>query len=1165
MKKTILPYCFTFLLLYFGGVRGVSAQFVLASNFQKNEIHKPTQESANSVIQLLNKLEVIHKVNFVYQRELIEGKTVTVPVNENDKLESILKRVLPPMNLKFKKLKGGGYTILPVKNTKAITTEIDQVNPPTAPQNLVSFLGKKSLESPQMNLPAVIIETVVKGVVTADESGEKLPGVSIAIKGTSKGTITNVDGSYQLTVPNAQSILVFSFIGYLPVEVKVGDQKIINVGLKADTKALEEVVVVGFGTQKKINATGAISTIGTKELVQSPVANISNSLVGRMTGLFATQSGGEPGNDASKIRIRGVGTFSGNTDPLTLVDGIQVDNYNNIDPNEIESVTILKDASSTAVYGIRGANGVLIITTKRGKTGPPKISYTFNQGFNSFTDMRQMMNSYDYANNFNQALKNDTYVTGATYVPRYSDLDLELYANGQDPIFHPSMDWADVMFKKVSTQSQHNVSISGGQNKVRYFVSAGFFNQEGLFKDTKDITDAFSPQSVYRRYNIRSNFNFELTKRLKMSLDLSSQTETRSGNNNSTTERVVGDVFRASPLSTPGIVDGKIVNIFTGSQNNPYVSLLYPNAAGGLRRSYRNYLNGNLRMDYDLGDVTKGLAVHGNVAIQTYNDQQITNSKTLITYLAVKLPDGTVNYVPSTTEAQFNFSQTGTYNRRITAEFGIDYKRSFGKHNVTGLLLYNQQKTFDPALAFLIPKGYQSFVGRATYDYDGRYLAEVNVGYNGTENFAPGKRFGLFPAYSLGWVASQESFFPKNGFVTLLKIRGSYGEVGNDNIGGTRFLFRPTSYSTAGNMYYFGNVGSTYAGFTGIREGATGNPDVTWERAVKQNIGLEMAFWKDKIKFTGDVFSEKRSDILATPQTISSITGISQPASNLGKMENKGYEFDITYIDNVGDLGYRVSANYSFARNKVLFRDEVPNRYAYQNRTGQRLGQNFGLIAEGLYNSWEEVNDPARPVYSYQNNKVQPGDIKFKDFNGDGVVDGFDAVPIGFSNLPEKTFGASLGLNYKGFDISVLFQGVGNVSHYYTRFQKGTGFGQAPPEGSAAYMNESWTQERYDAGLPIRFPRFSVNSNPNHEGSSYWLADASYVRIKNAEIGYKFTEGILKRLGISTCRVYVNANNLFTWKHVYAGIDPENTSTGDTNTEPYPLVRTINAGLNVTF
>ncbi|MBC7892598.1 MAG: TonB-dependent receptor, partial [Sphingobacteriaceae bacterium] len=948
-------------------------------------------------------------------------------------------------------------------------------------------------------------------------------------------------------------------------ETVVGRQTTLNVSLKPDNKALDEVVVVGFGTQKKINATGAISSISTKELIQSPVANISNSLVGRMPGLFATQSGGEPGNDGSKIRIRGVGTFSGNTDPLTLVDGIQVDNYNNIDPNEIESVTILKDASSTAVYGIRGANGVLIITTKRGKAGPPKVSYTFNQGFNSFTDLREMMNSVDYATHFNDALKADAYVTGTVYVPRYTPDDLALYANGQDPIFHPNVNWFDVMFKKVSTQSQHNINISGGQNKVRYFISGGFFNQEGLFKDTKDVVDAFSPQSTFRRYNVRSNFNFDVTDRLKLTLDLSSQTEIRSGNNGTNTERVVGDIGRASPLSTPGVVDGKVVNIFTGSQNNPYASLLYPNLAGGLKRSYRNYLNGNLRADYDLGSLTTGLSAHGNVAIQTYNDQQVTNTKTLITYLAVKLPDGTVNLVPSTTEAQFGFAQSGTFTRRITAEFGIDYKRSFGRHNVTGLVLYNQQKTFDPALAFLVPKGYQSFVGRATYDYDGRYLAEVNVGYNGTENFAPGKRFGFFPAYSLGWVVSQEPFFSRSGFVNFLKIRGSYGEVGNDNIGGTRFLYRTTSYSSVANTYYFGNVGSTYSGFTGIREGATGNPAVTWERALKRNIGLELWFWKDKIRFTADVFDEKRSDILATRESISSISGLSQPANNLGKMENKGYEGDITFTDRIGNVGVRVSANLSFARNKVIFRDEVPKQYAYQNRTGQRLGQNFGLIAEGLYNTFEEINDPARPVYSYSNNKIQPGDIRYKDFNGDGIIDDFDAVPIGYSNIPEKTFGATVGLNYKGFDFSVLFQGVGNVSHYYTRLQKGTGYGNAPPEGSPSYFNESWSQERYEAGLPIRFPRFSVSSNPNNVGSSYWLADASYVRIKNVEVGYKFQQGILRYVGLASCRVYVNANNLFTWKKVYAGIDPENTATGDTNTEPYPLVRTINAGLNLNF
>ncbi len=1151
MKECLQPEC-----VLKKAMRGALLQLVLALAYvgalhasdgkaqalleQKVTLQLQNQE----VHRILRAIEKQTDARFAFSSQLLQTNRKVSISATSEALASVLDRMLKPLQIDYevsKKL---------IMLRRAEKSDVTEPSPAAGAQVDQAVTARA--------------EITITGKVT-DENGATLTGVSIVVKGTQRGTTTDANGKYSLAVPSENATVVFSFVGYQVFETVVGRQTMLNVILKDDNKALDEVVVVGFGTQKKINATGAISTIGTKELIQSPVANISNSLVGRLPGLFATQSGGEPGNDGSKIRIRGVGTFSGNTDPLTLVDGIQVDNYNNIDPNEIESVTILKDASSTAVYGIRGANGVLIITTKRGKAGPPKVSYTFNQGFNSFTDVREMMNSVDYATHFNDALKGDAYVTGTVYVPRYTPQDLELYANGQDPIFHPNVNWFDVMFKKVSTQSQHNINISGGQNKVRYFISGGFFNQEGLFKDTKDVVDAFSPQSVFRRYNVRSNFNFDVTERLKLTLDLSSQTEIRSGNNGTNTERVVGDIARASPLSTPGVVDGKVVNIFTGSQNNPYASLLYPNLAGGLKRSYRNYLNGNLRADYDLSSLTKGLSIHGNVAIQTYNDQQVTNTKTLITYLAVKLPDGTVNLVPSTTEAQFGFAQVGTFTRRITAEAGIDYKRSFGRHNVTGLVLYNQQKTYDPALAFLVPKGYQSFVGRATYDYDGRYLAEVNVGYNGTENFAPGKRFGFFPAYSLGWVVSQEPFFSRSGFVNFLKIRGSYGEVGNDNIGGTRFLYRTTSYGSAANLYYFGNVGTTYSGFTGIREGATGNPDVTWERAVKQNIGLELWFWKDKFRFTGDVFKEKRSDILATPQTISSIAGLSQPASNLGQMENKGFEADITYTDRVGNVGIRLSANFSFARNKVLFRDEVPNKYAYQNRTGQRLGQNFGLLADGLYNTFEEVNDPARPVYSYSNNKIQPGDIRYKDFNGDGVIDDFDAVPIGFSNIPEKTFGATIGLNYHSFDFSVLFQGVGNVSHYYTRFQKGTGYGQAPPEGSPSYFNESWTQERYEAGLPIRFPRFSVNSNPNNVGSSYWLADASYVRIKNVEVGYRFQQGILRYVGLASCRVYVNANNLFTWKKVYPGIDPENTSTGDTNTEPYPLVRTINAGLNLNF
>ena len=1147
MRKSILP-ALTVRQLHQTCVKAllvilITTTFASRASAQ-DALEKPVSLTVNEmeITKVISLLETQVKVKFMYSPTAIRSSRKISCAVTNKKLRDFLADVFSPLDIGFK-----------INNGQVVL--YNSLNQSTASLNGAggnasgNFMPEKS---------------TITGTVK-DDKGAFLPGVSVSERGTNNTTTTNEQGSFLINTTSASPVLVFSFSGFVSKQVVVGGQTSINTDLVTDTKGIEEVIVVGYGRQKKINNTGAISSIGTKELIQSPVANISNSLVGRLPGLFATQSGGEPGNDASKIRIRGIGTFSGNTDPLALVDGIEVANYNNIDPNEIETVTILKDASSTAVYGIRGANGVIIITTKRGKIGPPKISYTYNKGFNSFTDQRQQMNSFDYATHFNDALKADAYVTGSTYVPRYTPTDLQLYKDGTDPVFHPSVNWPDVLFKKVSGQSQHNISVSGGQRKIRYFISAGFFNQEGLFKDTKEVTDAFSPQSIFRRYNIRSNFNFELTRDLKMSLDLSSQTETRNSNNGTNTERVVGDIFRASPLSTPGVINGKVVNIFTGAQNNPYASLLYPNLAGGVKRSYRNYLNGALRFDYDFSALTKGLTAHGNVSIQTYNDQQIVNTKTLITYLAIKLPDGTVNLVPSTTDAQFNFSQSGTYYRRITAEAGIDYKRSFGSHNVTALLLYNQQKTYDPSLAFLVPKGYQSYVGRVTYDYNGRYLAEVNVGYNGTENFAPGKRFGFFPAYSVGWVASNESFFPKHTAISLLKFRASYGEVGNDNIGGSRFLYRPTSYGTVGSIYYFGNVGTTYAGFTGLREGATGNPDVTWERAIKRDIGVEMNLFRDKLRISADVYDERRSDILSTPQTISSISGLSQPATNLGRMKNKGIEGEATYTDMIGKFGYRISANGTFARNKLLFRDEIPNQYAYQNRTGQRLGQNFAIIADGIYNTWEEVNNAKRPVNSYvANNRVQPGDVIYRDVNGDGIINDFDQVPVGYSNLPEIVYGLSLGGNYKGFDISVLFQGVGNVSLYYTRFQKGTGYGQAPPEGSPSYFTESWTQERYDAGLPIRFPRFSVSASPNNN-SSFWLADASYLRIKNVEVGYTVRRNMLRKLSISSMRLYANANNLYTWKHVLPGIDPENTSTGDTNTEPYPLVRTINVGLNVNF
>jgi len=1015
-------------------------------------------------------------------------------------------------------------------------------------------------------------QVIISGLIT-DEKNQPLQSATVNEKGTGNSTSTDGSGNFELTVRDAKSILVITAVGHSPKTVTVGQQKVINVSLVTVNQDMEEVVVVGYGTQKKATNTGAQASMGGKLLVQTPAANISNALVGRLPGLFASQASGEPGNDRSILRIRGVGTFNGSQEPLVLVDGIQVDNYNNIDPNEIENITILKDASSTAVYGIRGANGVLIITTKRGKTGPAKVSYTFNNAINSFTALKTQMNSVDYATSFNKALEGDTYISGATFTPRYTQAEIDLYRSGADPIFYPNINWYDVMLKKTSGQQQHNIGINGGTDKVRYAVSAGLFNQEGLFNNT-NLAPEYDAQARYKRFNFRSNLNFQITSRFKAALDVSSQTEIRSGllpNANGNFSTIIDNIARANPTISPGIVGGRLISLTTAG-GNPIQSMYQD----GYQRDYRNYLNGNVRLDHQLDFITKGLTTHINIAYQNFNSQRFVNRKgsitTVVMYIPLRLADGTVVFLPQNDDGPYLFSELIGKNRRTTTEFGLNYQRRFGSHNVTGLLLYNQQKTINPGFTFLVPSGYQSYVGRATYDFQGRYLAEVNIAYNGTENFAPGNRFGLFPAYSLGWVASEESFFPKNNIISFLKFRGSYGEVGNDQIGGNflssdnRFLYRPTAWTFAGGSR-FGEVPGSYNLLGGVREGRASNPNLTWERAVKTNLGVEMSFWKKNITLSVDLFEETRDNILANRQTVSSIIGIAIPPENLGKMRNRGYEIDFTLNNNIGKFNYQVKANYSFARNKILFQDEVIPVFPYQARTGQRFGQYFGLLNEGLFNTTAEVNDPKRPIYEWQNNRIQPGDLRYTDVNGDGLINQFDQVPIGFSNIPEKTYGLSLVGSYKGFSLSILFQGVGNVSLPYTR-RNVQAFYDGNPAGAPDYLINSWTPERYAAGLPIQFPRFSLGTNGgavnNYQSNDFFTVDASYIRLKNMELGYTFDGKVLDRIGLSSARVFVNANNLVTWSKMYPGIDPENPPTA-TNEEPYPLVRVVNMGVNINF
>lgn len=1014
----------------------------------------------------------------------------------------------------------------------------------------------------------------ISGIVT-DATGEPLIGVSVVVKGSMIGTTTDIDGKFNLNVPPNAQTLEFTFIGMKQQTITIGKSNLLKVTMEEGAVDIEEVVVVGYGKQKKATVTGAVSMVQTKELTQSSQANISNALVGRMSGLLAVQKSGEPGKDQATIRIRGIGSFAtdGSVDlqaPLVMVDGIETPNYNTIDPNEIENVSILKDASATAVYGVRGANGVILITTKRGVVAKPKVSLSTSYAVSSFANLRKQMNSYDYARSFNEALRYDSYTTGVAYEPRYSEEDIQAYKDHSDPLFHPDTDWVDLIFRKHSLQTQHNINITGGTERVKYFASVGAFTQQGLYNNTNFI-DGFNTQVRYNRYNFRTNFDFKVTERLNVQLNVSDQVEDQKGPSDST-PYILANAFAHPPTSGPGIYNGMIIENLDGEYtftDNPLKGLIIGH---GHLREYRNQLNGSLRFNYKLDYITEGLSSHATISYQNYNTHTTRYVKNIVTYKVRGEKDNPV-FIPQGQDGNFETNDYAGKNRKIYIEAGFDYSRTFGQHTVGGLLLYNQSKYYDPGLAYLVPNAYQGLVGRVTYDFANRYLIEFNMGYNGTENFRSGKRFGFFPAVSAGWVLSEEPFFPENDIVSFIKIRGSYGEVGNDKIGGERFLYRPTTYvynTSSGNFndncaYWFGTVGSNYTLYKTSSEGKIGNPDLTWERAKKWNIGTDMSFWSDRIKFTADYFHEERNDILANRGTTPNIVGANLPAYNLGRMENYGIDGELNFRDHVGSVNYWLKGIFTFARNKIKYMDETNKQYPYQTRTGHRFNQYFGYVAEGFYNTWEEVNNANRPVSDFNNNKIQPGDIKYKDINGDGIINSYDQVPIGYSDFPEITYGFSLGANWKGFDISILFQGSDHVSFRCSK-KANRGFQE---NGSAVdYLKDySWTPERYANGDEIRFPRLSSSNSNEHNylSSTLWVEDASYLRLKNLEVGYTFSGKLLQKIGLESARLYVNGTNLVTWSDLFPGEDPEIPSYNDGNYEPYPIVKTVNMGLNVQF
>ena len=1024
----------------------------------------------------------------------------------------------------------------------------------------------------------------VTGVVK-DTSGEPIIGATVTVKGVSGGALTDVDGKFSIQVPDNQAVIVVSFIGFNTEEIKVGARRSLIVTLREDVQSLDEVVVVGYGTQKKATLTGAISSVGTESLLKSPSASVTNSLAGQLPGISAIQASGQPGSDQAELYVRGVGSLNeADSTPLVLVDGVERDFFQ-MDPNEIESVTVLKDASATAVYGVRGANGVILVTTRRGEEGKAKISITSNVGVQMPTRLLKTADSYTTAMAYNEAQRNSGWAEQDLAFDAYA---LERFRLGDDPIMYPNVDWYDYLINKAAIQTQHNINISGGTKKVRYFISAGFLYQNGLFKqlDGLDYDNNFK----YKRYNYRANLDINLSPTTVLKFNMGGTVgDQRYPNNGEGGKDIWKQLTWSYPFSSPGVVDGKKVitpsERFTGFDmgSSQVFEAMY---GSGYGKKISNNMNFDLDLTQKLDFVTKGLSINVKGAYNTDYSYIHNTQGAVETYYSYYQSSVDGSGLLDINDPNFNKTvvyrlsgqntadvvKTGkkTRGRDWYVEASVRYNRKFGDHSVGAMLLYNQSKKYYPSTYPDVPSAYVGIAGRLTYDYKQKYLAEFNVGRNGSENFAPDRRFATFPAGSLGYVVTEESWFPKNKWLTYLKLRASVGLVGNDKTARTRFMYLPSAYTvddtgdlggyTEKNGYVFGmyNTSRLPVAF----ENSMGNLDVTWETALKQNYGIDAYFFSDRFKVTVDYFREHRRDILTSRNTVPNLTAINSvlPKMNIGKVDNHGYELDVRWSDRIKDFSYYINANVSYAKNKIVYMDEVEPNEPYMRQTGQEVGARFGRVALGFYDESDFNPDGTlrADLPQPKDVTVQPGDIKYADLNGDHVIDPDDYTVIGHPKRPAYTFGLNFGFEYKGFFASTNWAGAAQ-----TNIQMNWHLGAFYTAGTLyQYVADGyWTPERGDNA---QFPRLTANKvDHNQTLSRIWLRDASYLKLKNLTVGYNITHPkVLKAIGANALSVRFTGYNLLTFDKLDV-FDPEGELSRDGNT--YPITKIFTIGINATF
>lgn len=989
--------------------------------------------------------------------------------------------------------------------------------------------------------PPALQQKKITGKVL-DKAGNPLTGVSVIVKGTSMGTTTNLDGSYLITPPPDATRLVFSFIGMQSQEIIIGTSNQIDVTLLESEVGLEEVVVIGYGTQRKVSLTGSVTSISNKDIVNSPTTNLSNSIQGLLPGVISKTTTGEPGRDDALMLIRGSST-TGDASPLVVIDGIQGGSgWQRINPNDIESISILKDASA-AIYGSRAANGVILITTKRGKTGKPTIDYSVNVGVSQPTRLPKLADAATFAEYVNDVLARQG------QAPRYTDSDIQKFRDGSDPLNHPNVNWYKEVLKKSTIQNQHNLRVRGGTESIKYSVSGSFSDEGGIFK---------KGELNFKTYSLRSNVDAQVNKYLKVGFDLNNSFQNGDyalSDFNGLRQVPFVPVYWPNGLPSAGTEGGQNPAIEATSawgDDNNKIDRISAKASFDLTIPWIKGLNIDGYFAFNKDETARKL---WQKPFTVYNYDQTNNA-----YIPVI--GGFILY-PQLSESMITGRST-LYNLRIR------YEKQFNDHHLSTFIATEQSEdkthtfsafrnnfispTIDELFAGSLinqqtdgtsyEDGRKNFFGRVSYGFKEKYLLDFNFRYDGSSNFPAGKQWGFFPGASVAWRLSQEKFIKNNlSFISDLKLRASYGQVGNDAIA----AFQNLRLYTLNSMGYC--YGTTQSATQGLAAGVSPNPNITWEVAKLSNIGLDASFWKGLLGIQVDVFKQNRSNILATRDlAIPVYTGLILPYENIGRVENKGFELILSHTNTIGDFTYRIAGNVAYAKSKVLDLSEAQNVPDWQKEKGHILGADLMYKAIGIFRTQDEVDKS--PVWP----GTTVGDLKYEDVNGNGIIDAGDQVRTDKSNIPQVTFGTNVSVSYKNFSLWANFAGATKVWQYYVLDCR------IAVNNLAEVIENRYKTGSSDSKYPW-LPTVSTESEPSGLHSTFWMRDASYVRLKTLELSYTLPEELLSKIKISSLRIYLNGNNLFTLDKL-KWVDPENISQDGSF---YPQSKIYNLGINVSF